>query len=146
MRRGKRSGFEIRTAERFQEQGVEAQYEPFTLAFREAEKTRSYTPDWLLPNGIIVETKGWFSPADRKKHLLIRESHPDLDIRFVFERAGSPILPNSKTTYAMWAKRHRFLWAEEHVPDEWLRAKPSAEHMRSLKQILETTYAMANTR
>ena len=45
---------------------------------------RTYTPDFLLPNGIIIETKGRFTPEDRRKHLLIKKQHPDLDIRFVF--------------------------------------------------------------
>ena len=37
---------------------------------------RMYTPDFVLPNGIIIETKGRFTVADRRKHLLIKKQHP----------------------------------------------------------------------
>ena len=33
--------------------------------------------------------------ADRKKHLLIKEQHPELDIRFVFSRAGNKLSSKS---------------------------------------------------
>src|SRR3546814_6931922 len=66
----------------------------------------SYTPDLILKNGIIVETKGIFDVDDRRKHELIKAQHPGLDIRFVFSRSKSPIRKGSKTTYADWcAKR-----------------------------------------
>jgi hypothetical protein len=35
---------------------------------------RTYTPDFILSNGIIVETKGRFLTADRMKHLAIKNN------------------------------------------------------------------------
>jgi hypothetical protein len=64
-----------------------------------------YCPDFRLPNGIYIETKGRFETADRKKHLLIKEQHPELDIRFVFTRSKSTISKTSKTTYACGVRR-----------------------------------------
>ena len=43
----------------------------------------------MLYNGIIIETKGRFTAADRRKHLLVRKQHPHLDIRFVFENSNA---------------------------------------------------------
>ena len=33
-----------------------------------------------LPNGVLVEVKGRWTPENRKKHLLVRAQHPELDI------------------------------------------------------------------
>lgn len=81
----------------------------------------SYSPDFRLPSGIIVEAKGLFDADDRRKHLAIKRQHPGLDIRFVFQRAKSPIRKGSKTTYAAWCDRHGFKWAEGSIPMSWIR-------------------------
>ena len=62
---------------------------------------RTYTPDFELPNGIIIESKGRFVAADRKKHLLVQKQHPELDIRFVFSNSKAKISKGSKTTLCM---------------------------------------------
>lgn len=72
-------------------------------------------------SGLIVETKGRFTAADRKKHLLIKEQHPDLDIRFLFQRSASRLSKKSKTTYADWCRKHGFQFADKVVPEEWLK-------------------------
>ena len=43
-----------------------------------------YIPDFVLDNGIIIETKGLFTSEDRRKHIEVQKQHPELDIRFVF--------------------------------------------------------------
>jgi len=88
---------------------------------------RTYTPDFLLPNGIIVETKGRFTAEDRKKHLEIQKQHPTLDIRFVFTNSRAKIRKGSKTSYADWCSKNGFLYADKDVPQEWLdeRKKPA---------------------
>lgn len=80
-----------------------------------------YIPDIVLSNGIIVEIKGAFTSQDRKKHLLIKEQYPDLDIRFVFQRPYNKLYKNSNTTYADWCKKYGFKWAEKYIPIEWLK-------------------------
>ena len=52
---------------------------------------------------------------------LIKQQYPDLDIRFVFLNAQNKIYRGSKTTYAMWATKHGFRWAEKAIPEEWLK-------------------------
>jgi hypothetical protein len=77
-----------------------------------------YTPDFVLPNGIIVECKGRLTVHDRTKHLRISEQHPHLDIRFVFQY-DNPITKGSKTRYTDWATKHGFQWAMKTIPKEW---------------------------
>ena len=72
---------------------------------------------------IIVETKGYFydSARDRQKLCLVKEQHPELDIRIVFQKADTKIHKTSKTTYGEWATDHNFKWADKGiVPDEWI--------------------------
>ena len=44
-----------------------------------------YCPDFVLPNGVILECKGYWDSADRKKIKSVKEQNPDLDLRMVFQ-------------------------------------------------------------
>ena len=68
-----------------------------------------------------METKGRFVTADRKKHKLIKEQHPDIDIRFVFSNSKTRISKTSKTKYGKWCELNGFKYADKVVPDEWLK-------------------------
>ncbi len=114
------SGFEQRTAKDLTSRGVDYKYEP--LAF-EYYQVRTYTPDFVLPNGIIVETKGKFVGQDRTKHLLVRKQHPDYDIRIVFMQ-NNLLRKNSKTRYGDWCDRNGIKWALGKVPEEWINEPP----------------------
>ena len=70
---------------------------------------------------LVIETKGRFVTADRQKHILIKEQHPDLDIRFLFQNSKARISKSSKTTYADWCRKHGFQFADKVVPEEWLK-------------------------
>lgn len=117
---GFRSGLEVKVAEQLKGSGVEAEYETTKIKYVVPESVHTYTPDFVLPNGIIVETKGRFVVADRKKHLLIQKQHPDKDIRFVFTNSNNKISKGSKTSYADWCRKNGFIFADKKVPDEWL--------------------------
>jgi len=52
--------------------------------------------------------------------ILVRNDHPDVDIRFVFMNSANKLSARSKTTYAMWCEKHGFMWADKFVPDAWL--------------------------
>lgn len=118
---GYRSGLEELNAKHLKALGVEVRFESLKVPYRVPETRRTYTPDFLLPSGIIVETKGKLEPKDRAKHLFIKLQHPDLDIRFVFQRPHDKITKGSKTTYAMWADKYGFKWATRVVPEAWVR-------------------------
>lgn len=117
---GYRSGLEDKIAKDLTSQGVGFSFESIKISYTKPERIAKYTPDFLLENGIIVETKGWFLPEDRTKHLLVKAQHPELDIRFVFNRSSSPINKGSKTTYADWCIKHGFKYADKTIPSEWL--------------------------
>lgn len=119
LRHGWRSGLETRVAEELEEAGVEYQYETLKIEWHDCN-VRTYTPDFILPNGIIVETKGRFTTADRLKHLEVRKQHPTLDIRFVFQNPNIKIRKKSPTSYSMWCDKHGFKWASKSVPQEWI--------------------------
>ena len=82
-------------------------------------KERSYTPDFVLENGIIIETKGRFVSADRRKHKEIKKQYPDLDIRFVFSNSRSKLYKGAKSTYGEWCEKHGFLYSDRTIPELW---------------------------
>lgn len=118
LRLGFRSGLEAKVAEDLKTRGVRFTFEedkiPYTVE-------HTYTPDFKLPNGIYIETKGYFAPADRSKHLSVKKQYPDLDIRFVFQNPNTRLSSRSKTTYAQWCEKHGFLYAKGSIPEEWVR-------------------------
>lgn len=82
--------------------------------------TSVYTPDFVLPNGVIVETKGLFDSDDRRKMLAVKAQHPALDIRLCFQKADVKLSRASRSiTYAQWATRHKFPWCEGNIPTTW---------------------------
>jgi hypothetical protein len=117
---GYRSGLEDRISKQLKSLSVPVKYEEMKIKYA-INEVRTYTPDFELPNGIILESKGRFVVADRKKHLLIKKQHPDLDIRFVFSNSKAKINKGSKTTYGMWCDKHGFLYADKLIPEEWIK-------------------------
>lgn len=116
---GWRSGLEERVAKQIEDNGHEVRYEESVLHFVQPEKKRRYTPDFILDNGIIIETKGRFVTADRLKHLMIRDQLPTLDIRFVFTNPNAKIRKGSKTSYADWCTKNNFKFAKAEIPGDW---------------------------
>lgn len=112
-----RSGFEQTLANQLSRSGVAFEYETIKLEY---QKVATYTPDFILPNGIIIEAKGLWTVEDRTKHLLVREQHPHLDIRLVFMNAFNKIRKGSNTTYARWCEKKNILYANKQIPKQWL--------------------------
>jgi len=81
-------------------------------------KKRTYLPDFVLENGVIIEVKGRFDSKDRTKHLLIKAQHPELDIRFLFQYDNT-LVRNGKLRYSDWCDKHGFLYALGEVPEDW---------------------------
>jgi hypothetical protein len=100
--------------------GVAVSFEQHRIPYTQPQKARTYTPDFVLPNGIVIESKGLFTQEDRAKMEWVRDQHPDLDIRFVFSNANGKLRKGSPTTYAMWADKAGFKWAHKAIPAEWL--------------------------
>lgn len=120
LRAGYRSGLEQDTAKYLKQKGVNFTYEEFKIKWVDP-KTKTYTPDFVLENGIIIETKGRFISPDRAKHLAVRDQYPDLDIRFVFTNSRTKLYKGSKTTYGMWCDKYGFKYADRVIPNAWLK-------------------------
>ena len=114
--KGKRSKFESAVYDGALRRGHLVSYEP---ADGHLPYVLYYIPDFVLPNGIIVEAKGFFPSEDRTKMLRVKKANPEVDIRFVFQR-DNKLDKRSKTTYTQWAKRHGFLAVVgEDIPEAW---------------------------
>jgi len=131
---GRRSKFEDQLVEDLKARNIEALYEPFFMRYR-PQAAQRYTPDIVLPNGIIIEAKGYFDAADRTKHLIIKQENPELDIRFVFQRPNNKLSPKSKTTYAGWCERWGFPHAEKSIPQTWLKEPPQATRLKAIEAV-----------
>lgn len=115
--------FEERVIGNLKRKGVEYEYEPHTIPYT---VERKYVPD-LYVNGKYIEIKGYFRQDAQRKMKAVKSQHPELDIRFLFQRGDSTIQgakarkDGSKMTCGEWADRNDFLWAEgEKIPEGWL--------------------------
>lgn len=127
-----RSGLERVVAEFLKQNKKNFRYEDLKIEWKDL-RYRTYTPDFILDNGIIVETKGIFDNEDRRKHLAVREQHPELDIRLVFSNAKAKLYKGSKTTYAMWCDKNEFLYSHRVIPPDWLKEKGKAVKTKRIK-------------
>jgi hypothetical protein len=118
---GFRSGLEMDIDASLKNQGIDGEYEQHIIEYVKPETKHKYHPDFKLPNGIFVETKGRFLIDDRKKHILIKAQRPDLDIRFLFQNSKTKISKASKTTYADWCNKYGFQYADKIIPENWLK-------------------------
>jgi hypothetical protein len=130
--RGFRSGLESKIYDQLKECNCDAEYEPFKIPYVWPEQKKTYTPDFCLPNGIVIESKGIFTSEDRKKHLLIRDQFPQLDIRFVFHSKSTKIRKGSKTTVCDWAKKNEFIYAVKLVPEEWITEAVKIDSLKTI--------------
>jgi len=127
-----RSGLEDKVIADLKSKKVSFSYESITITY--IKKPSKYKPDIILDNGIIVEVKGYFRATDRAKHLLIKEQHPELDIRFVFQDSKKKIHKSSSTTYGDWAHDYGFIYADKVIPDDWINEpKRRLEHNKQVR-------------
>lgn len=129
-----RSGLEDKVSKQLESKGIAFDYEIWKIPYTIPESFHIYTPDFLLPNGIFIETKGLWDSDDRKKHQLIREQYPELDIRLVFSSSRSKLYKGSKTSYAEWCEKRGILFADKLIPVEWLKEKPKEVPFDKLKR------------
>ena len=129
---GYRSGLELTIAEKLKTDKVSFRYEAVKIEWQDLAY-RTYTPDIILDNGIIIEVKGRFMAADRRKHLAIKKQHPKLDIRFVFESSRRKLRKGAKSTYAEWCIKYGFKYYDRIIPEDWLKEKGKNKHPKFIK-------------
>jgi|TARA_R100001129_G_scaffold19241_1_gene12217 hypothetical protein len=129
---GYRSGLEDKVAEYLTFHKMKFLYEKVKIEWEDLAY-RTYTPDFILDNGIIIETKGIFTVADRRKHLCIKKQHPHLDIRFVFTNSNRKLQKNAKSTYAQWCIKYDFRYYNRIIPEDWLKEKGKNKYPKFIK-------------
>jgi hypothetical protein len=129
---GYRSGLEHKISMALDVINYEYGYESIKIEWEDLAY-RTYTPDFILKNGIIIETKGRFLTTDRRKHLCIKKQHPKLDIRFVFTNSRSKLSKGAKSTYAEWCIKHGFRYYDRIIPEDWLKEKGKNKHLQFIK-------------
>ena len=113
-----KSKLEERIATLFVTLGVQYEYESEKISYT---IQHHYCPDFVLPNHVYLEAKGYWAPADRRKILAVKKDNPDMDLRMVLQAPYNKINKNSKTTYAMWCEKHDIPWTAYHdIPIDWL--------------------------
>jgi len=129
---GYRSGLEHQLSLYLDEHKVKYDYENIKIEWEDLAY-RTYTPDFILYNGIIIETKGRFLAADRRKHVAIKKQHPKLDIRFVFTNSRAKLSKGAKSSYAEWCIKHGFRYYDRIIPEDWLKEKGKNKHPPFIK-------------
>jgi hypothetical protein len=86
--------------------GLTVRYEPFSIPYL---TKGNYFPDFVLDNGIIVETK----------MIAVKKHNPQLDIRMVFMNSRTKVRKGSKMTYADWCEKYDFPYADGMIPLKW---------------------------
>lgn len=125
-----RSRLEKKVADQLDSAGVDYGYEDQWVHYTVPAREAKYLPDFSIKGTkILIEAKGRFGgfrsdstgAQERQKLILLKEQHPERDIRIVFQDAKKPIYKGSKTTYAKWATDHGFTWSDRGVvPASWL--------------------------
>ena len=113
-----RSGLEEQVAELLSGVGVSYEYESKKIPY---VIQHNYTPDFILPNHVVLECKGYWEPPDRRKIKTIVKDNPDIDLRMVFQSPYNTISKKSKTTYAQWCDNLGIPWTSfTNIPLDWL--------------------------
>lgn len=102
-----KSGPESLTAQRLGNMKIKFEYEPDEIPY---VLEKDYKPDFKLDNGVYLEVKGQLYRADRTKMLAVKKQHPNLDIRFVFQKPHQKCAEGVKATNAEWAEKNGFPW------------------------------------
>jgi hypothetical protein len=130
---GFRSGLEVAIARQLERAGVPVFYEAAKVRYVWPQQNCTYRPDYILPNGILIESKGRFLTEDRQKSKHIKDQHPDIDLRFVFNNPKATLTKVSKTTYAKWCDSYGFQYAAKLIPQEWIDEPPCRKRLAALR-------------
>lgn len=109
-----RSGFEAGIARDLDLRDLEYEYEAETLWYSEPRFTRV---DWKIRTAsgreILVESKGYFPPSDRRKVAAVAEANPDVDYRLLLQSESDA------KRHLAWLKKHKIKYAVGKIPDAW---------------------------
>jgi len=113
-----RSGLEERVAAYLEKENIPFLYEAESWEYQLSCK---YKPDFITQSGLVLESKGFFPPSCRRKHLALQAQQPDLEVRFIFQR-NNTLSKKSKTRYGDWCDKHGFKWCVfPNIPPNWFQ-------------------------
>lgn len=126
---GFKSWLEVEVANVLTVMTGQADYEPDRLPYIIPAKKHIYTPDFKLDDSTYIEVKGVLDNASRKKLLFFRDSNPNIKILLLFDKPYNKLKSGSKTTYAAWAEKNGFEWADWKygIPQHWVNEKENNE-------------------
>ena len=81
----------------------------------------TYTPDFSLSNGTLIECKGFFREEDKRKLRAVKQAYPELDLRIVFDEAKYPSQKKALDRNIKWANKYGFPYAIGLIPKGWLK-------------------------
>lgn len=120
----RRSKLELKFEEILKGLEVEYGYEITKIPYTIPESKHTYTVDWSLSTGLLLETKGYLSDySERKKYELIKQQHPEIDIRFVFDNPNK-LCGGTKQTHGAWATKNGFKFCsikDKEQIESWVR-------------------------
>ncbi len=67
----------------------------------------------------LVTNYGKGNNCFKKIHKLIKQQHPELDIRFVFQKINNKV-QGGRFTCKEWCEKYGFQYAEAIVPNSWI--------------------------
>lgn len=120
-----RGGFEPTIMKDLERRGIVYEYEAHALPY---QIEHEYTPDFKIGD-MYIEAKGYFRQDAQRKMRKVKEQHPDLDIRFVFQKINSTVQgakrrkDGTKMTCGEWADKQGFPYAQGTIPQGWLDEK-----------------------
>lgn len=104
----RRSKLEMKFEEILKESLADYTYETQIIPYVVPESKHKYIVDFSTNNGIQWEVKGWLSDhQERQKYLLVKQQHPDVDLRFVFDNTEK-LCGGTKYTHKTWCEKNGF--------------------------------------
>lgn len=99
-------------------------YEVSKVKYVVPESNHTYTVDFTVGN-ILLEGKGRLADfAERRKYELIKQQHPNIDLRFIFGDPNKIVGGTKKTTHADWAIKNGFQYCSVKDTEQiksWIR-------------------------
>jgi len=114
--KGFRNQFEERLGSFLDDRRIAYEYETLILGYTLEGK---YKPDFILPNGIIIEAKGFFRTHAQRALRAVQKAHPELDIRLVFYNQNQKVQGSNLKCYE-WAVKYKFKFSNGSIPEEWI--------------------------
>ena len=120
MKPGKRrSLLEHKFESILKEHDVLYDYEITKVPYTIPQSEHKYIVDWTLVNGLLLETKGYLADyQERMKYQLIKEQHPGLDLRFIFQDPNKLCGGTKTLKHSQWADKYGFKWCSIKDTDQ----------------------------